>query len=752
MAEDTAKTEEEKAAQKLMQETFNDIVQSSLDQFSPGKSAYDQMLEDQGFGIYGPPVDYNMPGGSRGSGYDLLYGQPYANYNPNLFATPSGIGSSYIPDLTNIGRVVPDSEAKRDDYSFSGIPSSVLNSYISNYGLDLPSYDPNQFLNRTSRTGEGSSERGGFREGIRNLFNPDKTIRGRDLQYGRDYNVRDRVFKNPEFENLLGNVLSATSGLGAVPVFGDALSKVTGGGVGLLLKALEKVPGIGGPIERLGNILDDRSKGISKLIGQGATDPVSMVKGATEYFADKVAPNRPGFLLQKVAEDGTRTHGVKTLLNRIADTVAENRPNLLLREYDEKTGKLTGNNAIRQAISAIQDRMPRNVRASMERATNIDPNLLSRLDNVFEPLSQESLAQAIANETNQFSDTDVETAAFLRNALNNLDSNNSSQNQVDRGYTGNLMNINPDAGYGGLDYSGVLLGSSPFSSTYTPSIGDDIVTGRFDSSTRNSPNYTGTVESGDFNLGGAFDAPSYFDDEGFNTSSLSDQLNRAVKYTQRGGGGGGGSASSGGGSVGGSFTGGGGGAKKTDPVDAGGYRGGMAVRDGGLSRLASFANDPSGLNTDLMGGRSLNPFSGGNFLGNERFGGLTPKFNNAIFDMIGRAVQIANDPVGSAYKEAASRGMTVQELAELLRNQQDMADGGAMYPRKNGQISGPGTEKSDDIPAMLSDGEFVTNAAALRGIGRMAGAPANDKAEQRRLGAKEMYKLQRKGMKAAGVA
>ena len=85
-----------------------------------------------------------------------------------------------------------------------------------------------------------------------------------------------------------------------------------------------------------------------------------------------------------------------------------------------------------------------------------------------------------------------------------------------------------------------------------------------------------------------------------------------------------------------------------------------------------------------------------------------------------------------------------------------MADGGLMYfsdggyPRMNGQISGPGTERSDDIPAMLSDGEFVTNAAALRGIGRMAGAPANDKAEQRRLGAREMYKMQRKGMKAAG--
>ena len=40
------------------------------------------------------------------------------------------------------------------------------------------------------------------------------------------------------------------------------------------------------------------------------------------------------------------------------------------------------------------------------------------------------------------------------------------------------------------------------------------------------------------------------------------------------------------------------------------------------------------------------------------------------------------------------------------------------FPRMNGPISGPGTETSDDIPAMLSDGEFVVNAKAVRGIGR----------------------------------
>jgi hypothetical protein len=36
---------------------------------------------------------------------------------------------------------------------------------------------------------------------------------------------------------------------------------------------------------------------------------------------------------------------------------------------------------------------------------------------------------------------------------------------------------------------------------------------------------------------------------------------------------------------------------------------------------------------------------------------------------------------------------------------------------KDGQIDGPGTEVSDDIPAMLSDGEFVMTAKAVKGAG-----------------------------------
>ena len=39
------------------------------------------------------------------------------------------------------------------------------------------------------------------------------------------------------------------------------------------------------------------------------------------------------------------------------------------------------------------------------------------------------------------------------------------------------------------------------------------------------------------------------------------------------------------------------------------------------------------------------------------------------------------------------------------------------YPRRNGSINGPGTGTSDEIPAMLSDGEFVMTAQAVKGAG-----------------------------------
>lgn len=76
----------------------------------------------------------------------------------------------------------------------------------------------------------------------------------------------------------------------------------------------------------------------------------------------------------------------------------------------------------------------------------------------------------------------------------------------------------------------------------------------------------------------------------------------------------------------------------------------------------------------------------------------------------------------SMYGNLQPQGLNAGGIASFAR-------GG--YPRRIGQIDGPGTETSDDIPAMLSDGEFVMTARAVRGAGNGS----------RREGAKKMYSM-----------
>jgi len=71
------------------------------------------------------------------------------------------------------------------------------------------------------------------------------------------------------------------------------------------------------------------------------------------------------------------------------------------------------------------------------------------------------------------------------------------------------------------------------------------------------------------------------------------------------------------------------------------------------------------------------------------------------------------------------------------------------FPERDELVTGPGGERGDKIPAMLSDGEFVTNSAAVRGMGIAAGANPNDEYEQRLFGAREMYKMQKFGEQIA---
>ena len=96
------------------------------------------------------------------------------------------------------------------------------------------------------------------------------------------------------------------------------------------------------------------------------------------------------------------------------------------------------------------------------------------------------------------------------------------------------------------------------------------------------------------------------------------------------------------------------------------------------------------------------------------------------------SIQGGFDEYGNLYGSMPyhyGKGPTPDMQGPNKRGIAGLAQGG--YPRRNGQISGPGTEKSDSIPAMLSDGEFVMTAKAVRGAGKGS----------RRAGAKQMYKL-----------
>jgi hypothetical protein len=83
---------------------------------------------------------------------------------------------------------------------------------------------------------------------------------------------------------------------------------------------------------------------------------------------------------------------------------------------------------------------------------------------------------------------------------------------------------------------------------------------------------------------------------------------------------------------------------------------------------------------------------------------------------------------------------TSPSYSQLLFRKEGGITETSKFKRKMGAINGPGTEKSDDIPAMLSDGEFVFTARAVRGMGNGS----------RRKGAKEMYRLMKMLEKKVG--
>ena len=105
--------------------------------------------------------------------------------------------------------------------------------------------------------------------------------------------------------------------------------------------------------------------------------------------------------------------------------------------------------------------------------------------------------------------------------------------------------------------------------------------------------------------------------------------------------------------------------------------------------------------------------------------------------------QVAVRPYASAVPPLAPINVPPINIPELrLAPLQYAAQGGEMqtFPRRIGAIAGPGTETSDDVPAMLSDGEFVMTAQAVRGAGN----------GNRERGVRRMYDMMR--MFEGGVA
>jgi hypothetical protein len=103
--------------------------------------------------------------------------------------------------------------------------------------------------------------------------------------------------------------------------------------------------------------------------------------------------------------------------------------------------------------------------------------------------------------------------------------------------------------------------------------------------------------------------------------------------------------------------------------------------------------------------------------------GILPMNTSGVpMNVPGVPLNTASAPMNLPVGGYATGGMPMAGIASL-------APGG--YPRRTGPINGPGTATSDSIPAMLSDGEFVMTAKAVKALGK----------GDRRAGAKKMYAL-----------
>ena len=175
---------------------------------------------------------------------------------------------------------------------------------------------------------------------------------------------------------------------------------------------------------------------------------------------------------------------------------------------------------------------------------------------------------------------------------------------------------------------------------------------------------------------------------------------------------------------------------------------------GGIGALFGGQKPGQALLTGLMAG------AGGKFLG-PKLGGALGKFAAPVGAAAGAALpSIAVAEQNELMKkmremypnedEKKLQELVLRQIVKAQSNYEGFEDmqvqseliplnraggGGVKDLRQSGGMSlGPGTEKSDSIPAMLSDGEFVMTSRAVRGIGDGS----------RKLGAKRLYNMMHK--------
>ena len=122
-----------------------------------------------------------------------------------------------------------------------------------------------------------------------------------------------------------------------------------------------------------------------------------------------------------------------------------------------------------------------------------------------------------------------------------------------------------------------------------------------------------------------------------------------------------------------------------------------------------------------MGGEVMNYQDGGSAQypnkGLESLAKVAPEAVRAMgYNMGGQAMMPMNYNMGGQAMMPMNYNMGGQAMMPMA-----YAEGGNVamedFDRMNGRINGEGTETSDDIPAMLSDGEFVMTGQAVRGAG-----------------------------------